>query len=82
MFQNTKPSRNLAKMLLVAVLFLATSCHLNDNEMELNKLQVKTAKLEYLERLYKLREDIEYKEKIRVLDSFIKKEKVSLDSIE
>lgn len=71
MISNTKLYRNSAKLLLVVVLFSVSSCHLSDNEAKMNELVVKNAELDYLDRLYKIKADIEHKERMRGLDSLI-----------
>lgn len=68
---NTNASHFLYALLAVVLLSL-TSCNLSDNEAKLNNLDVKNAELDYLDRLYKVKQNIEYKEKIRVLDSLIR----------
>ena len=67
---NTNVSHFLYALLAVILLSL-TSCHLNDNEAKMNELVVKNSELDYLDRLYKIKRDIEQKEQIRVLDSLI-----------
>jgi hypothetical protein len=71
MISNTKIFHNITKILLVAVLFSISSCNLSEREVKLNELALKNAELDYLDRLYKIKQDIELKEQIRVLDSLI-----------
>ena len=68
---NTQLFLNGAKLLLMVLLFSLTSCHLSDNEFKMNELVVKNAELDYLDRLYRIKQGIEQKEQIRVLDSLI-----------
>jgi hypothetical protein len=71
MKSNMQLFRNSAKLLLVVSILLLTSCHLSDNQAKMNELVLKNAELDYLDRLYKIKQNIEQKEQIRVLDSLI-----------
>jgi hypothetical protein len=66
-------------LLLIVTVILLSSCDVMDAEKDYNtrswELKKKTAELDYLERLYKLKGHIKYDEKMRVMDSLIQSTK-------
>lgn len=67
----------MKEILIIISILLFCSC--SNGEMEYNSLRweykEKNLKLDYLERLYLIRDGVHFKEKIRVLDSLIENER-------
>ena len=66
--------KNLNYTLYILLVIVFSSCNVV-SEREYNRrsweIKKKTIELEYLEKLYKVRSDIEYKEKMKTIDSLI-----------
>ena len=61
-------------ILLIALFLIFASCKTELEERYCQKIQeieLKTKELEYLEKVYRLKEDIKYEERLRVMDSII-----------
>lgn len=73
--------KNVIKVVSLLILTLCSGCvNYIDSAAEMNKLELKTAKLEYLKKLYDVREDVSFKKKIKELGSMILEEQLSIDN--
>jgi len=62
-------------ILLILVLTIV-SCNTRDSDLE-----YKVRELEYLDKLYQVRDNIEVKEKLRILNNYINKQEKVVDSL-
>jgi hypothetical protein len=69
----------MKKIITITVLVLTlASCKKSNVELQIEQYELQKVKLEYLEKLMKVREDLSYKEQCRLVDSLITEEKIRL----
>ncbi|MBA4317969.1 MAG: hypothetical protein C0412_06175 [Flavobacterium sp.] len=69
----------MKKIITITVLVLTlASCKKSNVELQIEQYELQKVKLEYLEKLMKVREDLSYKEQRRLVDSLITEEKTRL----
>ncbi|MFV8351589.1 hypothetical protein [Flavobacterium sp. XS2P14] len=67
-------------IITITVAILLLGCKKSSVELEIEQYDLRKAKLGYLTELMKLKEDLRYEERQRLIDSLITEEKTSLDN--
>lgn len=67
-------------LIITALALILTGCKKSNVELEIEQYDLRKAKLGYLKDLMDVKEDLDYDERTRMVDSLITEEKTRLDN--
>lgn len=67
-------------IITIALAFLFIGCKKSDVEIEIEQLELKKSKLEYLQVLMETKENLSYKQQRKVIDSLIQEENIRIEN--